>query len=49
LQTFLLWFFPTSLKVMKTVRSITFYLQDIRLKDMLTCAKDLTRLTNVRS
>jgi hypothetical protein len=31
---------------MKTVQSIKFYLQDIRLKDMLTCTKDLTRLTN---
>jgi hypothetical protein len=30
----LIWLFPTSLKVMKTVQSITFYLQVMRLKDM---------------
>jgi hypothetical protein len=41
-QTWLLWLLPTSLKVVKTVHSITFYLQDIRLKDMLTCMKDLS-------
>jgi hypothetical protein len=29
-------FFHTSLKVMKTVQSITLYLQDVRLKDMLS-------------
>jgi hypothetical protein len=45
-QTLLLWLPQTSLKVMKTLQSITFNFRDIRLKGMLTCTKDLTRLTN---
>jgi hypothetical protein len=44
--TLLLWLFPTSLKVTKTVQTITFYVQDITLKDMLTCMKNLARLKN---